>query len=113
MMVVELQKHFGTLDDALRVPAEAQRTYKRLLSSREAMKLLAQIEMCGLCLVDKPKEFKPPCGQGCSEPGQDGCCMRHPFKFDNVFCSNCGRTFGPGDHGFSHCENHKGMAGTR
>lgn len=54
MMVVELQNHFGTLDDALRVPAEAQRTYKRLLSSREAMKLLAQIEMSGLCLVSNP-----------------------------------------------------------
>ena len=34
-------------------------------------------------------------------------------KFDNVSCSQCQRSFGPGDHGFSHCENHKGMAGTR
>ena len=23
------------------------------------------------------------------------------------------RSFGPGEHGFSHCENHKGMVGTR
>ena len=28
-------------------------------------------------------------------------------KFANVFCSQCGQEFGPGDHGFSHCENHK------
>ena len=34
-------------------------------------------------------------------------------KFDNVSCSQCQRSFGPGEHGFSHCENHKGMAGTR
>ena len=29
-------------------------------------------------------------------------------RFDNVWCSNCGRDFGPGDHGFSHCESHGG-----
>lgn len=29
-------------------------------------------------------------------------------KFENVSCSQCGRSFGPGDHGFSHCKNHKG-----
>ncbi|MBO4228037.1 hypothetical protein [Bradyrhizobium neotropicale] len=27
-------------------------------------------------------------------------------KFDDVSCSQCGGSFGPGDHGFSHCENH-------
>jgi len=30
-------------------------------------------------------------------------------KFANVFCSQCGQKFGPGDHGFSQCENHKGL----
>lgn len=30
------------------------------------------------------------------------------MKFDKTFCSNCGGEFGPGDHGFSHCENHPG-----
>lgn len=29
------------------------------------------------------------------------------MKFDNVFCSQCGMDFGPGNHGFSHCEDHK------
>lgn len=28
-------------------------------------------------------------------------------KFDNVSCSSCGQEFGPGDHGFSHCEDHQ------
>ena len=28
-------------------------------------------------------------------------------KFDKTFCSNCGREFGPGDHGFSHCHQHQ------
>jgi hypothetical protein len=30
------------------------------------------------------------------------------MKYDNVSCSQCGRSFGPGDHGFSHCEDHPG-----
>lgn len=29
------------------------------------------------------------------------------YKFPNVSCSQCGGEFGPGDHGFSYCENHK------
>tara|TARA_R110000868_G_scaffold10649_1_gene51741 strand:- start:483 stop:791 length:309 start_codon:yes stop_codon:yes gene_type:complete len=35
--------------------------------------------------------------------------MSTEFKFPEVFCSQCGQGFGPGDNGFSHCENHKGM----
>ena len=27
-------------------------------------------------------------------------------KFGNVYCSQCGKSFGPGNHGYSHCENH-------
>ena len=27
-------------------------------------------------------------------------------KFGNTSCSQCGEWFGPGEHGFSHCENH-------
>lgn len=30
-------------------------------------------------------------------------------KFQNVFCSNCGQEFGPGNDGFSHCESHRGL----
>ena len=29
------------------------------------------------------------------------------YRFNNVTCSQCGGEFGPGNHGFSHCENHK------
>lgn len=29
-----------------------------------------------------------------------------PPRFPNVSCSQCGRDLGPGEHGFSHCENH-------
>ena len=28
------------------------------------------------------------------------------YKFDNVSCSQCGESFGPGDSGYSHCEDH-------
>lgn len=27
-------------------------------------------------------------------------------KFPEVWCSQCGRSFGPGNHGFSHCKDH-------
>ena len=27
--------------------------------------------------------------------------------FLNVSCSQCGKEFGPGDHGFSHCDQHQ------
>lgn len=33
-------------------------------------------------------------------------------RFENVSCSQCGGAFGPGEHGFSHCENHQGMPRT-
>lgn len=32
-----------------------------------------------------------------------------PPIYDRTYCSNCGGKFGPGDHGFSHCENHAGQ----
>lgn len=31
-------------------------------------------------------------------------------KFAKTYCSQCGGEFGPGDSGFSHCENHRGKA---
>lgn len=27
-------------------------------------------------------------------------------KFDVTWCSSCGRQFGPGNHGYSHCDQH-------
>lgn len=32
-------------------------------------------------------------------------------KFAVTGCSQCGQEFGPGDHGYSHCENHRGVSG--
>lgn len=29
-------------------------------------------------------------------------------RFPVTYCSQCGNAFGPGNHGFSHCKNHKG-----
>lgn len=29
-------------------------------------------------------------------------------RYAKVLCSQCGGEFGPGDHGFSHCESHVG-----
>jgi hypothetical protein len=33
--------------------------------------------------------------------------------YDNISCSNCGQSFGPGYSGFSHCEHHAGLIGRR
>ncbi len=33
-------------------------------------------------------------------------------KFDRTFCSQCGGEFGPGDEGFSHCDQHTGLVDT-
>lgn len=38
--------------------------------------------------------------------------MSAEFKFPEVFCSQCGEGFGPGDNGFSHCESHAGLFST-
>ena len=27
-------------------------------------------------------------------------------QFETTSCSQCGATFGPGDHGYSHCDDH-------
>ena len=35
--------------------------------------------------------------------------LTYRYLHHNVSCSSCGNDFGPGDHGFSHCESHKGM----
>jgi hypothetical protein len=29
-----------------------------------------------------------------------------PLPFKNTYCSQCGKKFGPGMHGYSHCEDH-------
>lgn len=33
-------------------------------------------------------------------------------RYATVSCSQCGRDFGPGDHGFSHCDSHRKIIGT-
>lgn len=32
-----------------------------------------------------------------------------PPRFSSVFCSQCGRTFGAADHGYSSCRSHRGL----
>ncbi len=34
------------------------------------------------------------------------CKAEHGYKFPTTYCSQCGGEFGPGDHGYSHCEDH-------
>jgi hypothetical protein len=28
-------------------------------------------------------------------------------RYTVTYCSSCGEAFGPGDHGYSHCQNHE------
>lgn len=35
-----------------------------------------------------------------------------PHKFANVYCSQCGSDFGPGEHGYSACASHSDMVPT-
>lgn len=35
--------------------------------------------------------------------------FRPPHRFEMVSCSACGRDFGPGNYGFSHCHEHAGL----
>lgn len=53
-----------------------------------------------LALLEKRMDMKPERPAKGDEP-----------RFTNVYCSNCGREFGPGDHGFSHCDDHKHLIG--
>jgi hypothetical protein len=32
------------------------------------------------------------------------------MQFDNTSCSQCGAEFGPGNQGYSHCDDHEGYA---
>jgi len=32
-------------------------------------------------------------------------------KFEKTYCSQCGGQFGPGNHGFSHCSEHRKASG--
>lgn len=34
-----------------------------------------------------------------------------PPRFPDTSCSSCGLSFGPGDHGYSHCEHHAHLVG--
>lgn len=40
------------------------------------------------------------------EPSMAEVAARAP-KFPETFCSQCGGAFGPGDHGYSHCRDHR------
>ena len=33
-------------------------------------------------------------------------------RFKETWCSQCGKEFGPGNHGYSHCENHSSLMGS-
>ena len=42
----------------------------------------------------------------CAECGMVYAASKKP-RFEEVTCSQCGNAFGPGDHGYSHCKDHR------
>ena len=75
---------------------------------------------CGLSEVISPTTCveQPLSGgdgaQGTRSVGEEGSIPSlSTFKFQKTFCSSCGREFGPGNHGFSHCKDHASKSGTR
>ncbi len=42
--------------------------------------------------------------------GPEGKPSERKPKFEKTYCSQCGKEFGPGDHGYSHCSDHKSDA---
>ena len=58
--------------------------------------------------------MKPEINTETAEPvqtGGDQAVARDGYTalFENVSCSQCGREFGPGEHGFSHCADHSSV----
>ena len=78
-------------------------------------------DFSGVAVIGEPVYVCAHCGYDWgteSETYNGGCCAKDEEnnpdadvvespRFPNVSCSQCGRNFGPGDHGFSHCDNHK------
>ena len=52
-------------------------------------------------------------GQCCGLAGKVAASVSVPSaataKFARTACSQCGREFGPGDHGYSQCSSHRGV----
>lgn len=64
----------------------------------------------GACLCQAQVFPGPPDGVHVPRwPGDDG--TGEAPRFPDVSCSSCGRAFGPGDAGFSHCDTHAGLVG--
>ena len=57
-----------------------------------------------------PKGLDDGCGLQVVRPGEvqcDVCESSVEPRFANVSCSQCGQDFGPGNEGFSHCDQHR------
>lgn len=101
-----------TCDDALKEIAKLRKRVAILEAMREgAISGLDDLErrffatVCdALALVDEVLENSRDYDELASEP------VIQIARFNNVSCSQCGRSFGPGNHGFSQCTHHFGRS---
>lgn len=47
----------------------------------------------------------------CSKCGREQQYSHWAPRFEKTYCSQCGGTFGPGEQGYSHCEDHPPQGG--
>ena len=81
---------FGGLGLSFTVLAKYEQKNRVKISSMEDTKAIASVNNFNVTQEEKKdKEEKKP-------------------RFKMTYCSQCGKGFGPGDHGFSHCVDHKG-----
>jgi hypothetical protein len=65
----------------------------------DEIKFIAQMGWCRNC-SDVPAIYRKEVRNGLKT-------MPSPLRFNETSCSQCGKTFGPGMHGYSHCEDHR------
>ena len=76
-----------------------------VIIEREKMESFDEPELC-IC-QECGKTFYTHAYSGFLIPEICSECSTKPPKFQKTYCSQCGAEFGPGDHGYSHCEDHK------
>jgi len=86
---------------------QARKRLTELQRDDAAKRLLREVNKWDGVIASKPGAITH--AESVAELNEIRAIMHPPVpspRFPNVTCSHCGGAFGPGDHGFSHCENH-------
>jgi hypothetical protein len=108
---INVNKSFKTQVSIKDVLDELNATFlTQFEKSDEAMRLLRSCLVCLKEMPDSIVELLTTADRNIISKGliyqADRYAGRRVYAHQTVSCSQCGGDFGPGDHGFSHCENH-------